>query len=228
MPNNIRYHFATSEDLDFVIEAIVESTKSGTDRISYCGLFSLSEMRFREILKQVVAEDVGGNDFSLTNYLIASIDGNPVGACCAWIEALVGVQSNLLKFNLLFPHLEAEEVQNAKNIAQFVRPLQLNREPFSLQIDSVYVKPEFRGMGLSQKIILEQFRFFSEKNPEITKAQLIVIKPNTGAIRSYEKIGFKVIQEAEANNEVVSKIFPATIFILMEMPLPHHEYALRT
>ena len=52
----------------------------------------------------------------------------------------------------------------------------------------MYVKPEYRGKGVNQKIIeaLQQWSF--EK--EITELRLQVYNENTGAIKAYEKSGF--------------------------------------
>lgn len=53
----------------------------------------------------------------------------------------------------------------------------------------MYVKPEYRGMGINQKIIEELKVWAKTKN--INELRLDVYSDNHSAIRAYEKAGFK-------------------------------------
>lgn len=52
----------------------------------------------------------------------------------------------------------------------------------------MYVEPEFRGLGLNQKIIDKALAWCKEK--EITEVRLDVYAGNESAIKAYEKVGF--------------------------------------
>ncbi|WP_405207949.1 GNAT family N-acetyltransferase [Aquimarina sp. LLG6339-5] len=56
-------------------------------------------------------------------------------------------------------------------------------------IGFMFVKDEFRGQGISQKIIQYLSNWFSTK--DITEIQLDVYDQNPSAIRAYEKAGFE-------------------------------------
>ena len=53
----------------------------------------------------------------------------------------------------------------------------------------MYVRPEYRGQGIIQKIIDELSRF--AKANDVTELRLDVFAGNENAIRSYEKVGFR-------------------------------------
>lgn len=57
-----------------------------------------------------------------------------------------------------------------------------------LQINSIAVKPEFRGMGLGIKLIDEAIKLYNDRKPE--KIILEVAERNTQAILFYSKNGF--------------------------------------
>lgn len=52
----------------------------------------------------------------------------------------------------------------------------------------MYVEPEFRGLGLNQRIINKALEWCKEKN--ITEVRLDVYSDNESAIKAYEKVGF--------------------------------------
>jgi len=56
-------------------------------------------------------------------------------------------------------------------------------------IGFMYVKPQYRGMGISQSIIKNLCNWFTSKNLE--EIRLTVYQENPRAIKAYEKVGFK-------------------------------------
>ena len=56
-------------------------------------------------------------------------------------------------------------------------------------IGFMYVKPEYRGKGLSQKIIEQCTNWARSRN--LTELQLDVYDENLSAVKAYEKAGFK-------------------------------------
>jgi len=53
----------------------------------------------------------------------------------------------------------------------------------------MYVRPEFRGQGINQKIMSELKKWVTSQG--VTELRLEVYMQNTSAIRAYEKLGFK-------------------------------------
>ncbi len=56
-------------------------------------------------------------------------------------------------------------------------------------IGFMYVDPEYRGLGVGQQLLDRLILWCKEKN--LTEVQLDVFSENVGAIRVYEKAGFK-------------------------------------
>jgi len=207
---------AEISDLDFIIEAIIEADRSETDRISYCTIFNLSLVELQQILRNILTENVHGSEFCLSDFLVATVDDKIAGACCAWIESKDGNPSYLIKYSLLSQYLNEENITYSKKIAPYIQGLHIDRETLALQIESVYVNPIFRGLGLSSKIIQQQFKQHLSAYPDIKKSQLIVTKKNFSALHVYLKLGYSVVKEVEVDNNQVLSILPSNCLALME------------
>lgn len=210
---------ATKDDIDFIIETIIEAEKSGTDKISFCNIFSLSIDEVWEILKKILEKDVRGQELCISDYLICMINEEYAGACASWIEAIDGVSAAVLKGDLLFDAIPRENLISAKKVFPLIQGLNIEREPLTLQIANAYVKSNFRGMGVIGRLITEHVNQTKKKNPVIKKVQLRPTKTNDNACKAYEKIGFVKVLEKHVNNEDILKILPADTKILMEMYL---------
>ena len=80
MIDNLTVRQATVNDIDFIVETIVESEKSSSEVISSCKIFGLTEEKFKEIIREVLREDVPNYDYYLSGFIIAEKDGEYVGA----------------------------------------------------------------------------------------------------------------------------------------------------
>jgi len=80
MEEEVKIRRANRADIDFIIETIIEAEKSLTDKISYCNIFSLSESELLDILRNILSEDITGQDLCYSEYLIAEVNGVVAGA----------------------------------------------------------------------------------------------------------------------------------------------------
>lgn len=207
---------AIENDVDFVIETIIEAEKSLTDKLSYSTIFNLSIEEVQNTLKRICLLDFQGQELCFSQYLIIEAEGQIAGACCAWIEAEDGLESSLIKGNLLLSEFGREKIIEARKYFPLLHQITIEREPGTLQIVNAYVKSEFRGQGLIGKLILEHIRIYKEKHPTLKKVQLRPIKSNPQACRAYEKIGFRIVLEKTVNDKSVLEILPADTKVLME------------
>lgn len=171
---------------------------------------------FKEILRNILTEDIDGHEFSLSSFLVAKVDGKNAGACAAWIEAIDDTPSYLLKYSLLAQYFTEDNINFSKNIAPLIKGLHIDREKLALQIESVYVNPNFRGLGISSLIINEHFRQKKLQYPDLTKSQLIVTDENFSAIHVYNKLGFNVVNKFKVDNDKVLSIIASSCLVLME------------
>ena len=220
----ITFKKAAKEDIDFIIESIIESEKSGTDKLSYSTLFDLSESEIREIIKEVMEESLEGQKFCLEHFIIALVDGVPAGACSSWVEGASGSSSGYLQGQILLAFFPRENVANAHEKLEIAKDLTIEREHNALQIESVYVKDSFRGLGIAGKIILEHIRRTVMESPLVNKAQIVVAKTNDSAVKSYAKIGFAVASEKHCNEDRILELLPAKTLVVMENSKPLNEY----
>ncbi|MDD5571070.1 MAG: GNAT family N-acetyltransferase [Bacteroidales bacterium] len=223
MKEKITIRRAEEKDIDFLIKAIIEAEKSGTDKISYCNIFKVNETELKNILKEILLEDIEGQELCISGFLIAEVNEKYAGAICSWIECENEVQSKIIKANILFHYLGKERCDNAAATFGFLENIHIEREKSCLQIESVYVENEFRGMGICNKLIKEHVKKHSGKNSSFKKVQIILAKTNDNAYKAYKKIGFEIVKEKFSDNTEILSILPSNRMILMECKTPKYE-----
>jgi len=215
----VRVRPARASDREFLIEAILEAEKSGSDRIPYCAIFSLDEAELRALLASILDEDFTGQELCISGFQIGEVEGKPAGAACGWVEGSGGMSSTLVKANLLQHFLDAERLAAARPHLERLAQLSLEREPGAIQLESIYVRPDQRGLGLTGRILAEQIRVLQAEAPGAEKAQIILMKGNDRALRAYRKLGFAVTRERHSEDPALTAILPGATKILMERTL---------
>ena len=144
---------AGAEDIDFLIEAIIEAEKSGSEMISYCGIFGLSQAELIELMRKMLAEDLEGQQLCISGFAIACVDGEAVATCCSWIEGTYGISSSIITGSLLGEYLPAANFKEGLSKNEIMKGIHIERTKGCLQIESVYTLAAFRGKGLIRKLI---------------------------------------------------------------------------
>lgn len=210
---------ATIDDIDFLVDTIVAAEKSGTDNFGLAKLFEISEEEMREYIKAMLDEEIDGCEFSVSSFIVAETNGEVVAAFAGWIEGQNEdeLPSAILKSNLVRYCLPVENVKNSQSKSTIVRPLQIEREEGTYQLEYSYTIPAFRGKGVLGRIIEahEQAATLSG----VKKVQVHVFDNNPSAIKSYEKNGFKVVKRYESLHPDTHRFFPSNIELLMEKEL---------
>lgn len=206
---------ANEKDIPFIVEIIISAEKSGTNTLSYCTLFGLSEEQAKEYLAQMLAEEVDDCELSVSSYLIATLHNEPVAGVGAWIEGFNGLSSNLLKRNLLTYTVPKHCFEYAIKASAAVSDLYLPETNASIQIGMVYVKENFRGNGLAPQLIEAQIIKLSETNSHIETIEVQVFANNESAIHCYHKLGFVKSNESISNKSDAKHFFPDNRKILM-------------
>ncbi len=207
---------ATVGDIDFVIETIIESEKSGSNVISSCNIFALNELQFKEILKEVLLQNIPNYDYYLSGFLIAEKDGEYIGALGSWFEAPDETPSGIIKATVLFPYLDKLKMKDISKNTKVVKDLSLNRKSKTLQLEHGYTRMPFRRKGVFTRIIKEIIlRNGDEYNFE--KVQGILFKENYKSFNAHLKLGYKVVEEKHTYNLEILKFFPYSTKVLMEL-----------
>jgi GNAT superfamily N-acetyltransferase len=207
------------QDIAFLVKTIIEAEKSGTDILSYSTVFGLDEQQSAVYLSKILFEGVDGCELSTSSFLIAEIDEKPVAAVSAWIEEREGIPSSLIKGSLLASVLPNEAILKSSGINCIISQLYAKCIPMSLQIGLVYVLKSYRGFGLAGRLINAQIIKALKDTRELRDIYVQVFGNNLPAIKSYQKIGFKIEQELVAKNRLISSYLPSDKKIIMKMTI---------
>lgn len=211
---------AILHDIDFVIETIIEADKGGTSISSTCNILNILEEEYRIILRDILTENLEGQEYSLSGFLVAELHNEPIGALGSWVEGSVGVSSYLLYSNILLHFMKREKIPLILANFKITKELSFRREEGSLQFEYGYVKKEFRRRGVYTKIMIESLRKHYLLNNTISKVQGICFKENYPSLNAAKKLGFKEIESKKSYNEALTKIFPYNEKVLIEMSQP--------
>jgi len=207
---------ATIEDIDFLVDTIVSAEKSGTNNFGLAKLFDITEEEMRMFIRAILDEEIDGCEFSVSSFIVAEIRGKVVSAFAGWVEGQNedGLPSAILKSNLIGYCLPLENVKKSQAKYDIVRPLQIEREEGTYQLEYSYTLPDYRGKGFLGQIIGAH-----EKKAlliGVKKIQVHVFDNNPAAIKSYENNGFAVVRRFESDNPETSSFFPSNVELLME------------
>ncbi len=210
---------ALPEDAPFIAEAVVAAESSGTNVFSYARIFGIEDATMKNFLVEIAREDAAGQDLTHNNYLIAEYRGKPAAACAGWVEAKNCSPSSLVKMQLLAHFLPPEIVAGAKKRLEKVAEVHIERTPGALQLESFYVLPEFRGKNLPHKLINEHVKRFKLIFPELNTAQIILMRENTQALKSYLKAGFEIVKETRSDDPEIPRLLSGTGKYLLQLDI---------
>ncbi|GAB6283341.1 MAG: hypothetical protein STSR0008_21040 [Ignavibacterium sp.] len=216
MIDNLMIRSANLNDIDFIIETIIEADKSSTNIISVCNIFSLREDEYRELLKNILSEDIPNCEYSLTGFLVAEREGKILGALNSWVEGLDGIPNSMTKSNLILSFIDKEKLLKNKEIMYLINALTLEREKNAIQLEYGYVVNDKRRKKIFTNLIIESIRkHFNSAHK--AKVQTMLYKENYPSYLAFEKLGFKVTQEKKSDAPEIFSIFPYNSKVLMEL-----------
>ena len=181
-----------------------------------------AEMRTN--IKTMLEEEIDGCELSVSSFLVADYQGKVVSAFAGWVEGQNEdeLPSAILKSNLVGYCLPVENVLKSQSKLEIVKPLQIEREEGSYQLEYSFTNPDYQGKGIMGAIIdahIQQAVSLGTK-----KMQVHVFENNPAAIRTYEKKGFKVVCRYESAHPLTLEYFPFNVELLMELELNYNSY----
>ena len=211
----MRIRRAVEQDTPFLVEVICEAEKAGSQTLSYCRIFDYDEHEFRSRLDAMLREDLRGQELFVSDFLVAEVDGRPAGAVAAWVEGSEGVPSTLLKANLLLHGIDRDRMRAAHRHFKQLAELSISRDVGAIQIESVYVRAEFRGHGIAGKLV-EQHLAELRSGATVSKAQVILTANNEAASAAYTRMGFLPAVERWSTDQTLLALVPSIGKLLME------------
>jgi GNAT superfamily N-acetyltransferase len=214
---NLVIRQALPSDFEFIIETIIEADKSGTPVISACNILNVPEEEYKSILKDILNENIEGQEYSLSGFLVAELNGEIIGALGAWVEGAVGVSSYILYSNILLNFIEKEKIPGILQKFRITKDLSFRRETGAIQLEYGYVKEKYRRQGVYTRLMIESVKRFYPENKGIPKVQGICFRANYKSLNAGLKLGFEIAESKISDNEELKKIFPHNEKVLIEM-----------
>ena len=202
--DNLVIRQAEEKDIDFIIETIIEADKSGSNVISACNILNVNEKEYKDILKNILNDNIEGQEYGLSGFLVAELDNIPIGALGSWIEGAVGISSYILYSNILLFYLDKGKIPSILEKFKITKELSFRRETGAIQMEYGYVREEFRRRGVYTRLILESIKRYYPENKNIKKAQGICFKDNYKSLNASLKIGFKIIDSKLSVSHAIS------------------------
>jgi len=216
MIENLIFRKATADDIDFIVEAIIESEKSDSNMISSCKIFNFNENGFKDILKEILTQDIPNYDYYLSGFIIAELNGESIGTVGSWLESADGTASGMVKATVLFQYLGAAKFKEINKNTKVIKGLTLNREPGTLQLEHGYTKEKFRREGVFTNVIKRNIKE-NLQHHKFSKVQGILFNENYKSYKAHLKLGYKVIEEKKVEDQDIFKYFPYNAKVLLEL-----------
>lgn len=204
---------ATSEDINFIIESIIESDKSGSELSSFSTIFQLTEKEVRNVLSEMLRQEIDGCEFSLSSFYIARVSGEYAGTVAGWIEghSCNNMSSYKIKAYLFGRCMPPKAIIAMKKVSALLSDLHIDRENGSYQIEYVYVSPAYRHQGIA----IELLKFHEKLASSTGKMQVQLCPNNYPAYNTYLKFGFVEADLAKTYDERFETILPDDSRMLM-------------
>lgn len=180
---------ATISDVPFVLDAIIESEKSGTEILSWACILGATEDQVRSYIHDILIEEIEGQEWYIPNFRIVVLDGEPVAALSCWIEGETGLASSTLKAQAM-AYMAADLWSAASKNLQLVASVQIARTKGALQLEHIYTVPSKRGQGFASLLIQHCIDASRQDNNSPHLAEIQLMGENEPALRSYTKCGF--------------------------------------
>jgi D-alanine--poly(phosphoribitol) ligase subunit 1 len=208
---------AGTNDISFIVDAIINAEKSNSEIIGLGQLMSLGEIDLRSKLASALEEEVDGCEFHLEGFTIATYEESPVAALCTWVE---GINENnqpspTLKINLFKHIFGIEKMQQLEQHKALIQGMRLTRTPGAHQVEYVYVTPAHRGRDLVSRMIQYSLKRH-EKTTDPLISEVEVFANNAGAIKAYEKCGYFLKTQASVALEELKGMMPYHIKLQLE------------
>lgn len=216
---NFHIRAANLKDIDFLTEAVLAADKGSGKTSSYSGIFNLSYESAFKLIKSMMEEELDSCELSPIHFLIAEKNGQSAAAVASWIEGSEGIPSWMVRSALFQEYYPSEALAHAQKLKHIVDNIVVKRSLETLQIESVYVHPDFRGNRLASILIKEHAKNYIKINPKLDLAELMTYRENLSAIALYQKMGFSVIQESHCKDPTVLQYYPGSGMVLMQVKI---------
>ncbi len=207
---------AELKDIPFLVKTIIEAEKAGTDVLSYTTIFKLTEDETVVAITEMLEQEVDDCEFSVNSFIIAEIDGHPVGALSTWIEGADDMPSSILKGNLLRFCIPSANFNHAVSLYGLLNEVNIDKEKGTRQFGLASVSEEARGRGIISRLFDYALKMDSENDASL-EVYLQVFANNAAGIKAYSRYGFEIIETKTCENLEILSYLPSNEKYLMKL-----------
>jgi GNAT superfamily N-acetyltransferase len=219
--NKYIFRPATTSDIDFLVETVIQAEKSFTGACGLANYFGISEDELRGYLFQMFEEEIDGCEFSVTSFIVVEYEGQVVAAMGGWLEGdnEDEMPSSILKSNLIQYVMPIEAVLKAKENIPIIKELSIKRQESTYQLEYSYVLPEHQGQMLIQCLMKEHIKRAKSIGPHVKTIQAHAFEGNKVIVLINKMMGFKMTGRVIATNPRILEFFPYDTMVLFEKEL---------
>ncbi len=195
----LSFRKAVEADIEFIVEGIIEAEKSGSDKLPYTTLFDLSEEDTAKLIRDILDEDIEGQEWCLQHFLIAEADGQQAACLSCWVEGSQGLGSGQLKAQAMAYFLDKVWNEAADKL-KLLAEMQLPRLKGYVQLECIYTHKAFRGQGLAGRLIEFAVSEHQKNDIDFEGCEIQLLANNSAAVASYTKCGFLNRRESTCND----------------------------
>lgn len=210
---------ATTGDIDFLADCIIESEKSGTEVFLWEPILQISKESARELVINILNEEIEGQEWNPSHFWILDI-GGPAGGLSAWVEGIAGQSSGFLKSQAI-SWMHPMEWQEAQERLSRIQNIQIPRITGALELENIYISVEHRGKGLVQTLIKSVIEEEISSNSDIKIIEIQLMAENESALKSYTKCGFLKRMEKEDSDMGILNLLPGKKRVSLTLTLNH-------
>lgn len=207
---------AVKEDIPFLVESIIEAEKSGTDYTVYEKLLNINKEKMKDFICFSLNSGIKGCELSIESHMVCEVEGRYAGSIAFWVEGLNELFSANIKANLIHFYFKKQLPDDLSKKFELLSEIEIKRTAENLQIESIYIRNEYRGNRLVADIIDYAVNEYKKKYRNLNKAQIISVIENESSKRSFLNAGFSVVLTKETNSMEILNLFPGTGKILWE------------
>lgn len=188
---------ATTQDIPFAIECIIESEKSGSDIFPYGQLFGIDETRFSQIISDIFDEEIPNQPWCLDHwYILDDAEGNAAAGLSCWVEGIGGSNSDLLKSQLLHYYLKDVWSESTEKLS-ITASVSIPRLSGFLQLEHLFTRATHRGKGYMKFLMNHVLNSHAD-----TQAEIQLLESNQAAVSLYSNMGF-IVNQRQCNEDIL-------------------------
>lgn len=214
----LQFRKAVINDIDFITDAIIGSEKSGTETLSWAQILEISETETEQLVRDILTEEIDGQEWAISNFLIAEKEGSPASALSCWIEGETGMASGIVKAQTI-AFMLPEKWKAAESRLRRVAAIQIPRTSGALQLENIYTHADFRGQGIVRQLIAFALKLKLQENPQLQLAEIQLMGENKTAFHSYTQCGFLKQAESTVSDPTILNLLPGTYRVSLQLEL---------